>query len=193
VRSHARRMGLPVADKPDSADICFVPGGDYRAVVERELGGRGAPGAVVDGRGAIVGRHEGVAGFTVGQRKGLGIALGEKVFVTAIDPAGGEVRVGPREALARGRCEIGAMNWLAPAPRDAAVLVQLRHHHAPEPARVECSGRDDGAVVLHFERPSEAVCPGQYAVLYDGDRVLGGGRIRRESPEAAPEALTAGT
>jgi tRNA-uridine 2-sulfurtransferase len=178
-----------------------VPGGDYRAVVDAQLGGRGATGEVVDAAGAVVGHHDGVAGFTVGQRKGLRIALGEKVFVTGIDPVAGEVRVGPREALARSRCEVGDMNWLAAPPADGRVLVQLRHHHEPESARVEWSGSElprpashASTIVLHFDRPSEAVCPGQYAVLYAGDRVLGGGRIRRQAATAAaPASLTAGS
>jgi tRNA-uridine 2-sulfurtransferase len=220
VRAHARRLSLPVADKPDSADICFVPGGDYRAVVEGQLGGRGAPGRVLDAGGRQVGRHDGVAAFTVGQRRGLGVALGEKVFVTAIDPESGDVRVGPRPALGRAACRIGPVNLLAPLPCDGRVLVQLRHHHEPEPAHVapgprpegglhegadggahgdshggRAHGADGGAnrvLLARFDAPSEAVCPGQYAVLYDGDRVLGGGRIRREGA-TSPAELTAGS
>jgi len=192
VREHARRLQLGVAEKPDSADICFVPGGDYRAVVAAQLGGRGMPGTVVDGSGTVIGRHDGVADFTVGQRRGLGIALGEKVFVTAIDPVAGIVRVGTRPALGRSTCELGAVNRLAPLPADGRVLLQLRHHHDPEPARVEHVAGDEGALRVHFDAPSEAVCPGQYAVLYVGECVLGGGRIRRE-PQPAPAPLTAGS
>jgi tRNA-specific 2-thiouridylase len=177
VRAHARRLGLPVADKPDSADICFVPGGDYRAVVRERLGGQGRPGPILDAKGREVGRHDGVAAFTVGQRRGLGVALGEPVFVNAIDPRSGAVRVGGRQQLLRARCTATAVNWLAPAPLDE-VLVQLRHHHVPERARLQTAA--DGDVTVHFTRPSEAVTPGQYAVFYAGERVLGGGRIRRE-------------
>ncbi len=192
VREHARRLRLGVAEKPDSADICFVPGGDYRTVVETQLGSRGTPGSVVDASGCEVGTHDGVANFTVGQRRGLGIALGEKAFVTDIDPVAGVVRLGARLALGRMSCEIGPMNWLAPPPSDGRVLMQLRHHHEPEPARVEVLPGGDGTLRVSFDAPSEAVCPGQYAVLYVGERVLGGGRIRRQA-QLAPGALTAGS
>jgi len=179
VRAHARRLRLPVADKPDSADICFVPGGDYRAVVRERLGGHGQPGPIVDAEGREVGRHGGVAAFTVGQRRGLGVALGEPAFVNAIDPASGAVRVGSRRELLRARCTVAAVSWLAPPPAPGEeVLVQLRHHHVPERARLEPA--PDGAVTVAFAQPSEAVTPGQYAVFYAGERVLGGGRIRRE-------------
>ncbi len=183
VRAHARRLGLAVADKPDSADICFVPGGDYRQVVAERLGTTGPAGALVDGAGRTVGRHEGVAAFTVGQRRGLGLALGAPVFVNAIEPETGTVRVGPRGDLATEACVVTGLNWLSAAPEGRTVLVQLRHHHDPEPARLQ--RRPDGDVSVRFLRPSEAVTPGQYAVFYDGDRVLGGGRIRRR-PAAEP-------
>jgi tRNA-specific 2-thiouridylase len=192
VRAHARRLALPVADKPDSADICFVPGGDYRAVVDSQLGGRGAAGALLGPDGAVVGQHGGVAGFTVGQRRGLGVALGHPVFVTDIDPEGGTVRVGPRESLLRSACEVGPVSWLGNplAGRDSAeVLVQLRHHHAPERAVLRDLGpAAPRCVSVRFEAPSEAVCPGQYAAFYEGDRVLGGGRIRRSAADAVVAA-----
>src|SRR5262249_30234840 len=154
-------------DKPDSADICFVPGGDYRAVVRERLGGQGRPGPLLDRDGREVGRHAGVAAFTVGQRRGLGVALGEPAFVSAIDPESGAVRVGPRRDLLRAGCTVSAVNWLA-APPDGEVLVQLRHHHEPERARLEL--RPDGDVRVHFAQASEAVTPGQYAVFYAGER-----------------------
>lgn len=178
VRAHASRLGLGVAEKPDSADICFVPGGDYRAVVAERLGHAGAAGDVADRDGSAVGRHEGVAGFTVGQRKGLGVALGEPAYVTAIEPDTGTVRVGRRADLRRASCRVGGVSWLAAAPGDASVDVQLRHHHRPERARLEAG--DEDRVTVVFEQPSEAVTPGQYAVFYAGDRVLGSGRIERD-------------
>ncbi|MCB9899438.1 MAG: tRNA 2-thiouridine(34) synthase MnmA [Planctomycetes bacterium] len=180
VRDHARRLGLGVADKPDSADICFVPGGDYRALVAERRGDLGAPGEVLDESGRAVARHAGVAAFTVGQRRGLGVALGRPAYVTAVDPARGTVHVGAREALRRPSCRVGELVWQdADACVEREVLVQLRHHHEPERAWVRPD--DDGrcARVL-FATPSEAVCPGQYAVFYDGARVLGAGRIQRE-------------
>jgi tRNA-specific 2-thiouridylase len=191
VRARARELGLPVADKPDSADICFVPGGDYRAVVAARAGHLGAAGPVLDPQGVERGRHAGVAAFTVGQRRGLGVALGEPAYVTAIDPDRGRVTLGGRDDLARADCRVGGLNWLRrPAP-GAAVLeglsVQLRHHHEPEPARVELEPDATRARVV-FAAPSRAVTPGQYAVLYRGDEVLGGGRILGPADERVANA-----
>jgi len=141
----------------------------------------------VDGAGRALARHGGVAAFTVGQRRGVGVALGEPAYVTAIDPQAGRVQLGPREELARPGCRVVEVNWQAQA-RPARALVQLRHHHAPEAAAL--SVEPDGAVRVDFERPSFAVTPGQSAVFYEGDTVLGGGRIARDA--AACEAATAG-
>jgi len=187
VRALATRLGLPVADKPDSAEICFVPGGDYRAVVAERTGGLGAVGRLVDAEGATLGRHAGTAAFTVGQRRGLGLARGEPVYVTAIDPDSGDVTVGPREALLRDECQVGAVSWQQPRPSlpSGVVGVQLRHHHQAEAARLLPDSDADGqGLRVRFERPSGAVTPGQYAAFYDGDLVLGGGRIRRPAPAA---------
>ncbi len=193
VRDHARRLGLKVADKPDSADICFVPGGDYRAVVHERLGDGGRAGEIVDADGRVLGRHEGVAGFTVGQRRGLGVALGRPAFVTAIDPDSGRVTIGDRDDLRRADCVVATPNWLTPpaggdpGPEGRAlparVEVQLRHHHQAEPARLLRRGDD---VEVRFDGPSQDVTPGQYAVFYSGDRVIGSGRIRRPGATAAP-------
>jgi len=182
VRALAARLGLPVADKPDSAEICFVPGGDYRAVVAERTGGLGAAGRLVGGDGSTLGTHGGVAAFTVGQRRGLGLARGEPTYVTDIDPGSGDVTVGPRAALQREECRVGAVSWQQPQPPAGAVVgVQLRHHHRAEPARLAPDG-DDG-VHVRFLNPSGAVTPGQYAAFYDGDLVLGGGRLRRPAPD----------
>lgn len=178
VREHARRLGLPNADKKDSADICFVPGGDYRRVVRERLGHVGPEGALVDASGETVGEHDGIGGFTVGQRRGLGVALGEPRYVTAVDSGTGEVRIGPREALARERCTVRDVLFHEALDEGAELLVQLRHHHRPEAARL--SHLPHGAIELRFETPSLDVTPGQYAVLYAADRVLGGGRIAAE-------------
>ena len=178
VRAEAARLRLPVADKPDSAEICFVPGGDYRAVVAERAGGLGARGRLVDETGATLGAHAGVAGFTVGQRRGLGLAAAQPLYVTAIDPDSGDVTVGPREALRRDTCRVGAVVWQQRAT-DGPVAVQLRHHHRAEPARLEPDGH--GGLTVRFEQPSAAVTPGQYAAFYDGDLVLGAGRVLREA------------
>ncbi len=191
VRAEARRLGLlTVADKRDSADICFVPGGDYRAVVAERLGDNGMPGDVVDGDGQVLARHAGIGGFTVGQRRGLGVALGEPAYVTAIDPERGEVLIGTRRDLARHGCRVEQLNWLSVPAWGEPVGVQLRHHHEPESAVLHPEATGAGSVAsqvtgveVRFERPSEAVTPGQYAVFYRGDQVLGAGRIARE-PQA---------
>lgn len=188
VRNEARRLGLPVADKPDSADICFVPGGDYRAVVKERLGGLGRSGDIKDRTGRTVATHEGVGAFTVGQRRGLGVALGEPVFVTDIDPRSGRVSVGRRDDLLRSRCRVGGVLWHAPDAEAPLLplrsLVQLRHHHRPEAATLSLSGGDAMTVEVVFDEPSRDVTPGQYAVFYDGDRVIGGGRILLEEAHA---------
>lgn len=174
VRALAAAAGLPVADKPDSADICFVPGGDYRAVVRERLGHLGPGGDIVEASGRRLGSHDGIGGFTVGQRRGLGIATGQPVFVSAVHPDTGAVVVGPAEELLRDGCRVPSPNWLVERVPERA-LVQLRHHHVAEPASLTVAA--DGAVHVRFDRPSRAVTPGQFAVFYDGDRVLGGGRI----------------
>ena len=175
VRAIAERHGLAVADKPDSADICFVPDGDYRAFVDARSQGR--PGAIVDADGAVLGRHEGVQHFTIGQRRGLGgdLAGGGRRYVTAIDAETAAVTVGGPEALLVQRLGVTDCHWLC-EPRDR-VSVQLRYRSAPLAARVEPG--PDGAAVLHLDEPARAVAPGQAAVFYDGERVLGGGAVQR--------------
>ncbi|MGQ0552111.1 MAG: tRNA 2-thiouridine(34) synthase MnmA [Planctomycetota bacterium] len=190
VRAAARRLALPVADKPDSQEICFVPQGDYRAVVRERRGDAGPPGEIHDAAGAVLGRHEGIANFTVGQRRGLGLARAEPSYVTAIDAESGAITVGSRAELLQSVCEVGAVNWLDGAAAQAlrstgtlAVLVQLRHHHRAVPARLQPAEAERG-VRVHFEAPTDAVTPGQYAVFYDEARVLGGGRVLRRAASA---------
>lgn len=178
VRDLAADYGLKVADKPDSADICFVPGGDYRAVVQQRLGHLGTPGQVVGQDGAALAEHAGVGAFTVGQRRGLGVALGHAAYVTGIDPVSGSVQVGQASDLEQLHCRVDQVNWHEPLKQGDEVLVQLRHHHEPERVRLDHVGQD--VAQLSFAEPSRAVTPGQYAVFYRSDRVLGGGRIVRE-------------
>ena len=172
VREIADRHGLAVADKPDSADICFVPDGDYRAFVDARSQAR--PGAIVDAEGAVLGRHEGVQHFTIGQRRGLG-GGGQRRYVTAIDAETAAVTVGGPEALLVQRLGVTDCHWLC-EPRDR-VSVQLRYRSAPVAARLEPGA--DGAAVLHLDEPARAVAPGQAAVFYDGERVLGGAAVQR--------------
>ena len=185
-RAIARRHDLPVAAKPDSQDICFVPNGDYAAVVAKLRPEAHAPGEIVDLDGVVLGRHDGIARFTVGQRRGLGIANEAPLYVVRLEPARARVVVGPRAALARDRVILRAVNWLGGAVPDGLPLtVKLRSSQPAAPARLLALA-DDGGAVLALDRPQEGVAPGQAAVLYQGDRVLGGGWIvRAELAQAA--------
>jgi tRNA-specific 2-thiouridylase len=188
VRALATRLRLPVADKPESQEICFVPDGDHAAFVERTGPAAGAaaprPGALVDLEGREVGRHAGVHRFTVGQRKGLGPAPSDgrrppaPRYVVALDAERARVVVGPREALLRSGCAVERVNWVGgepPAgPLRAAVKIRARH---PAAAALVEADRAGGALV-RFEGPQAGVAPGQAAVFYDGDEVVGGGFIR---------------
>jgi tRNA-uridine 2-sulfurtransferase len=181
VRAHAERLGLSVWDKPESQDLCFVPDGDYAGFMVKHLGEtRGtAPGAFVDLEGRRLGTHRGIIHYTVGQRRGLGIAAAEKLYVISIDAASGTVVLGPRTALDAPGLLTEPANWLGPAPvaPGTRAEVQIRYHHRPAPARLH--PRADGRVEVRFETPQTAVTPGQACVFYDGDRVLGGAAIAR--------------
>jgi tRNA-specific 2-thiouridylase len=179
-RALARELDLPVADKPDSQDICFVPQGSYADIVTRLRPEAGEPGDIVDAAGNILGRHRGIAHFTVGQRKGLGIAAPEPLYVLRLEPATRRVIVGPYSALAETRVRLGEFNWLgAPlgAGESRAVYAKLRSAQPPVPATLHAGDGGDAELVLGA--PAGAVAPGQAAVLYDGDRLLGGGWIKR--------------
>ena len=176
VRAQAARLGLPNAAKAESQEICFVPDGDYAgfvAAAARRRGRAPAAGAIVDEDGRVLGRHDGVHRFTVGQRRGLG-GLGEPRYVTAIDPTG-EVRVGPRAAAERTALELRDLRWLSPPRAALDAAVQVRHRGTPIPAEVAVDG-DRASLTLGA--PAVAA-PGQAAVLYAGDRVLAGGWIAR--------------
>ena len=178
-RAAARRFVLPVADKPDSQDICFVPTGSYASLVQRLRPATAEPGDIVDRSGRVLGRHNGIAHFTVGQRKGLRIAAGAPLYVIEIEPERRRVVVGPRAALAEIRVCLGELNWLAaPVADGMAVAAKLRSTQTPVPA-VLYLGTEAGEAELVLDAPAGAVAPGQAAVLYDGERVLGGGWIRR--------------
>jgi tRNA-specific 2-thiouridylase len=188
VRETARRAGLPVADKPESMDICFVPRGDYGAFLEREraLAGGGevwdaalSPGPIVDAAGRRLGTHRGIARYTVGQRKGLGVAAPRPLYVTAVDAATRTVAVGGDEALLAEGCEADGANFLAPVERGAPLCAasRIRHRHAPVGSTL-CA-LDGGRVRVAFDAPQRAVTPGQSIVFYDGERVVGGATIAR--------------
>jgi tRNA-uridine 2-sulfurtransferase len=178
-RREARRFGLGVADKADSQDICFVPDGSYARLVERLRPEAREPGEIVDLNGRVFGRHSGIVHFTVGQRKGLGIAAAEPLYVVRIDADERRVVVGPRLALDETRLRVREFNWLGSALGDAVpVSAKLRSTQSPVPAILHF-GEDPGEADLVLATPAGAVAPGQAAVLYDGERVLGGGWIRR--------------
>jgi tRNA-specific 2-thiouridylase len=184
-RTLARRFGLAVADKPDSQDICFVPQGSYARLVERLRPEAGEPGDIVDAKGRILGRHRGIAHFTVGQRKGLGIAAPEPFYVVRLDPEKRRVVVGARVALAQTRLVLGEVNWLGPKPPTGmAVMAKLRSTQLPVPATFYPGDGASGASLV-LDDPAGAVAPGQAAVLYAGERVLGGGWIRRQAAASA--------
>jgi tRNA-specific 2-thiouridylase len=178
VRAHALRLGLPNAAKPESQEICFVPDGDHARFVSAQALRRGrampGPGAIVDEAGAVLGRHDGVHRFTLGQHRGLGnLTTRDKRYVTAIDPARAEVRVGPRSAAQRAALVIRDLRWLS-APRPAlSASVQVRHRGAPIAAEIRIDG---DRATAQLATPTVAA-PGQAAVIYDGDRVLAGGWI----------------
>ncbi len=184
VRRVAAELGLGVADKPDSQDICFVPQGRYTTVIDRLRPGAAAPGEIVHLDGRVLGRHEGVTGYTVGQRRGLNVAVGEPLFVVRIDAAARQVIVGPREALLTRALTLKETNWLGDEPsiEDAAaagrpVLARVRSTREPAAASLALDG---GEVGVLFGSPEEGVAPGQACVLYDAAepaRVLGGGFI----------------
>jgi len=184
-RALAERFDLPVAEKPDSQDICFVPNGDYASVVRKLRPEANDPGEVVDLAGKVVGRHDGVVGFTVGQRRGL--ALGERsgtdndpLYVVRLEPETRRVVVGPRSALGRSEIALYDVNWLGPAFDGALpVQVRVRSSQSLRPAEVVRSG---DAYAVRFTEAEFGVSPGQACVMYDapsGSRVLGGGFIRR--------------
>ncbi len=177
VRDLARTLGLAVADKPDSQEICFVPDGDYAAFIERNTGDLDSAGTIVNQSGDVLGRHGGVHRFTVGQRKGLGIAAAEPLYVLQLRPAARTVVVGPRAQLERTNLTASHVNWIAGAPPTGSlrVLAQIRHRHLPAPASVR--PLDEGRATVEFDAPVLAITPGQAVVFYDEDVVVGGGWI----------------
>ena len=178
IRHRAADLGLPVAEKPDSQEICFVED-DYVELLRRLRPEALRPGEIVDSSGHVLGTHEGVGRFTVGQRRGLGVAAGEPLYVTRIDAAAARVTVGPKAEVMASRLSAGGANWhVDPPPAGSAfdATVQIRYNHAGAAGRVRVTGA--ATFEVDFDRPVEAVTPGQAAVIYDDDRLLGGGWIR---------------
>lgn len=188
VRDTARRLGLQVAEKPDSQEICFVPDGDYARFVERARPDLSRAGLIVDPDEQVIGTHNGVHRFTIGQRKGLGLSAREPLYVQAIDAGRGTVHVGPRSGLERTTLTASGVNWVLDAPLEAwtPVMAQIRHRQRPASARVRALDQDRAE--LEFDAPQVAVTPGQAVVFYEDDVVLGGGWIDqgRETGDARP-------
>jgi len=181
VREIARELQLAVADKPDSQDICFVPNGDYASVVKKVRPEAAAEGEIVDGEGRVLGTHKGLIHFTVGQRRGLEIGgQPEPLYVVRLEPESRRVVVGPKRALAVRAAHLEGINWLGEDQSDG-LTAKVRSLAKPAPARFD--GR-----TIHFDRPEYGVAPGQAAVIYDGDRLLGGGWIQQTE---AAEAIAA--
>ncbi|MGH9632278.1 MAG: tRNA 2-thiouridine(34) synthase MnmA, partial [Bryobacteraceae bacterium] len=183
VRELARDLGLAVAEKGDSQEICFVPNGDYAAFIDayfREQGieASGTQGQIVDVDGRVLGEHGGVHHFTVGQRKGLRIAAREPLYVIATEPASRKVIVGGKEELLRASLIARDVNWVSIAGLTAPVRAQvkIRNRHLPAWATLTPES-DEARISVHFDEPQRAVTPGQAAVFYDGELVLGGGWI----------------
>lgn len=198
-RALAERFDLPVAAKPDSQDICFVPDGSYARIVEKLRPDAARPGEIVHIDGSVLGRHDGVLNYTIGQRKGLGIG-GRKddtdpLYVVRLDPEAARVIVGPREALAVARLRLSEVNWLGTdrlSDGPQKVMVKIRNTMAPVPARVAATSLGDVEVV--FDDPQQGISPGQACVFYDpqgsGSHVLGGGWILRDGM-CGPDELAA--
>ena len=182
VRAIARRVRLPVAEKPESQEICFVPTGSYVRFIEAYLQEQGSslpvePGELVTTSGEVIGRHQGLHHYTIGQRRGLGVATGSPLYVVGIDRAANRIIVGEDHALRRETCDVREVNWIAVArlEQPVRVVVKIRHRHEPAAATVE--PLDASSARVRFDFPQRAITPGQAAVFYSGEQVLGGGWI----------------
>jgi tRNA-uridine 2-sulfurtransferase len=192
VRTVARGLGLVTADKPESQEICFVPGGDYRDALRTRAGWSPRAGPLLDVDGTTVGGHQGAPAYTVGQRHGLGVALGEPRYVSRIDPLTNTIQLGRREDLETRTFTIERASFVGPAvpPTTFRADVRIRHRATPIPATVALLGERRWSITT--DQPVWAAAPGQAAVLYDGDEVLGGGRIERPATPSATKDDAAG-
>ncbi len=173
VRRIARRIGLPVHDKPDSQETCFVPDDDYVSLLRDRAPEALRAGKIVTSGGQVLGNHDGYARFTIGQRRGLGVAAGTPIYVTRIDPVTATVTAGPREELMSDHLVASKANWHRDTPDEFKAIVQIRYNHRGAPGTVRITAPTTFEVA--FDAPVPAITPGQAAVVYDEDRLLGGG------------------
>ncbi len=182
VRALARRVNLPVAEKPESMELCFVPNGSYVQFIhaysrERGISLQDGGGEIVNENNEVVGRHNGVHNFTIGQRKGLGFAAGKPLYVLSIDPEKNRVVVGEDDVLRKTTCEVQGVNWISIEEPEAPLRASVKIRHKHEPASAAVESLDANRARVTFDAPQRAITPGQAAVFYDADRVLGGGWI----------------
>lgn len=180
-REEAQRLGLVTADKPDSQDICFVPDGDYAKIVKKIRPESEKPGEIVHSDGRVIGEHKGIIHYTIGQRRGIGIGGGvsnnnEPLYVITIEPATNRVIVGPKEELARNVIHVSKCNWLTEVPADG-MPVDLKFRSVMQPVPAKLKGGANGVAEIHLDEAQYGISPGQAAVCYINDRVLGGGWI----------------
>jgi tRNA-specific 2-thiouridylase len=182
VRAHAAKLELPTAETPESQDICFIPEGNYRGFLRDRI--PFAPGPIVDQSGRVLGEHEGLPAYTVGQRRGLPGGMNERLFVLAKRRADNCLLVGPREALARREALLEAVNWVSrePLPPGETLAAQVELRYRGEPVGARVTALPQARARLELDPHTQAVTPGQAAVFYDGDLLLGGGTISEEAP-----------
>ncbi len=184
VRAIARRLAVPVAEKPESQEICFVPSGSYVRFIENYLEEQGSSlsregGEIVLTSGEVVGRHEGLHHYTVGQRRGLGVAIGRPVFVVALDRERNRLIVGEDAELRSATCEVRDVNWISFEQPDVPLRASVRIRNRHQPAEAEITALSATTTRVDFHEPQRAITPGQAAVFYSGEKVLGGGWISR--------------
>ena len=178
VWARAESLGLPEDELKESQEICFVTQGDYRTFLEQEAPQSKMPGSFTDTEGNVLGRHQGIAYYTPGQRRGLGVAAGQRLYVQRVVPDTQTVVLAPEERLFESICRVSDLNLFEPTLLSSAVDVEVKVRYATPAALATVEAESPDTLILHFHAPQRALCPGQSAVLYDGDRVLGGGIIQ---------------
>ncbi len=179
VREMARRYGLPVAEKAESQDLCFAADGDYRGFLMRHAPGALRPGPILDVRGNVLGKHRGLAFYTIGQRKGLGLSAGEPLYVVEIDGERNAIVVGPKSALGKSHLVAGEVNWISGSPPSGPIDAEVKIRYRAVPAPAVVTPLPAGRVEVAFQTPMRDITPGQSAVFYTGDVCLGGGVIEK--------------